>query len=135
MNTSEIRYEGQLRTSCVHIKSNEVIFTDAPTDNKGRGEAFSPTDLVATALASCMLTIMGIKAEALKVNLDGTCATVQKVMTANPRRIAQVNIVITFPAGDWAASTQKSLELAAISCPVAKSLHSDIEQKVEFVYL
>ncbi len=132
--TSTVIYNGALRTTCTHVKSGEEIITDAPTDNIGKGEAFSPTDLVATALASCMLTIMGIKSKALDVSVDGTRAEVTKTMASNPRRIAAVHVVITFPENEWTDSVKQSLKVAALNCPVTKSLHADIDQQVEFVF-
>lgn len=130
--TSTVTYEDNLRTTCIHLKSNQEIITDAPTDNNGKGEAFSPTDLVATALASCMLTVMGIKAGNLQIDLTNTKASIEKVMTSVPRRIQKVNINIQFPENDWNDMTKKLLENTAINCPVAKSLHSDIQQNITF---
>lgn len=132
--TSEIIYNGQLRTTAVHLKSNNEVITDAPTDNQGKGEAFSPTDLVATALASCMLTIMGIKANGLGINIENTRATVLKTMESNPRRIARVDIDIYFPKNEWDSNTKQSLEVSALNCPVAKSLSNNLEQVVHFHY-
>ena len=130
--TSTVEYNNELRTTCVHLQSNQQLITDAPTDNMGKGEAFSPTDLVATALASCMLTVMGIKANQLDINLGGTKALVEKKMVSNPRRIQQVNVSITFPENSWPENIQKSLQNVAVNCPVAKSLHTDIKQNVQF---
>ena len=130
--TSTIIYNGNLRTSCTHIKSGNEIITDAPTDNNGKGEAFSPTDLVATALASCMITIMGIKAADLNITIDGTRATVEKIMASSPRRIERVNIEINFPENDWTDSVKKSLEISALNCPVAKSVSEQMLQNVKF---
>ena len=130
--TSTVEYNNELRTTCVHLQSNQKIITDAPTDNMGKGEAFSPTDLVATALASCMLTVMGIKANQLDINLGGTKALVEKKMVSNPRRIQQVNVSITFPENNWPENIQKSLQNVAVNCPVAKSLHTEIKQNIQF---
>lgn len=132
--TSSVEYTGELRTVCVHLKSNNQIITDAPTDNNGKGETFSPTDMVATALASCMLTIMGIKADSLKVCIKGTTAQVKKIMASNPRRIQEVNISIEFPENDWSEELKNSLQRAALNCPVAKSLSSDLKQTVTFTF-
>ena len=96
MTTSTVTYQGELRTSAIHLKSNNEVITDAPTDNHGKGEAFSPTDLLATSLASCMLTIMGIKARDMDVDLAGTTANVTKVMATDPRRVSEVQVVIEF---------------------------------------
>jgi len=131
--TSKIVYKGELRTEATHIQSGNVIITDAPTDNKGKGEAFSPTDLVATALASCMITIMGIKADEMNVSIEGTTAETEKIMGSEPRRISQINIRITVPisADD---KTKKILEKSALTCPVEKSLSSDLITKVQFFW-
>jgi len=132
--TSNVTYQGDLRTLMVHLRSGNEVITDAPTDNQGKGEAFSPTDLVATGLASCMLTVMGIKARDMNVNIDGTTATVNKIMAADPRRISQVEVTLTFPVGNFGEKEQKILENTALTCPVAKSLHPDIVQDVRFVW-
>lgn len=132
---STVDYQGNLRTQAVHLQSNNTIITDAPVDNHGKGEAFSPTDLLATSLASCMLTIMGIKANDLQIDLTGTHATVTKVMESNPRRVSEVHITITLP--DTVANTLdehacKLLQKVALACPVAQSLHPQIKQVVQF---
>ncbi|PRX41935.1 OsmC family protein [Salegentibacter salegens] len=132
--TSKVIYTGSLRTEAEHLKSGAKIITDAPTDNHGKGEAFSPTDTVATALASCMLTVMGIKADDLKVNLKGTTAEITKTMAAEPRRISKVEIVITFPE-TYTPKSQKILEHTAKNCPVLESLHPNMEKIISFNYL
>ena len=132
--TSTVTYNNDLRTTCLHLRSNDQIITDAPTDNNGKGQAFSPTDLVATALASCMLTVMGIRANHLDINLTNTKATVEKIMASSPRRIQEIKIRIQFPENDWNNQIENSLKITAINCPVAKSLHSDIQQSVEFLF-
>ena len=131
--TSKVIYQGGLRTLATHIRSGNTIITDAPVDNKGKGEAFSPTDLVATALASCMITIMGIKADEMNINIEGTTAEVEKIMGSEPRRIAQVNILINVPisADD---KTKKILEKSAITCPVDKSLSESMIRDVKFIW-
>ena len=129
--TSKVTYEGNLRTTCLHLKSDNTFITDAPTDNNGKGEAFSPTDTVATGLASCMLTVMGIKARDLDVNLEGTTAEVTKTMAANPRRISKIEISLTLPAG-VNDKNKKILENTANTCPVHYSLHPDIQKEVTF---
>jgi len=131
--TSKVIYKGALRTEATHIRSGNTIITDAPTDNKGKGEAFSPTDLVATALASCILTIMGIKADGMNINIDGSSAEVKKIMGAGPRRIAQVNIVINIPLSAD-EKTKKILEKAALTCPVDKSLSESMIRDVKFIW-
>ncbi len=133
MTTATVKYQGELRTLMLHLQSNKQVITDAPVDNHGKGEAFSPTDLVATALASCMITIMGIKADDLKVDITGTSATVQKHMSVTPRRISEIVVAITMNK-KFDDRTRHLLEAAALACPVAKSLHSEIKQIVEFIY-
>ncbi len=130
--TSKVVYEGKLRTKMTHLYSGTEVLTDAPLDNQGLAQAFSPTDLVATALASCMISIMGIKARDMNVNIDGTEADVTKVMASDPRRISQVKVVIRFPKGNYSDKEKTILENAARTCPVAKSLHTDIVQDVTF---
>ncbi len=131
--TSRIVYEGNLRTVCTHEKSGSTIDTDAPTDNQGKGERFSPTDLVATALGSCMLTIMGQKARDHGVELQGTSIEVEKIMKPDPRRIGGINLTFHFPAELIPTPKQKSiLERAAHTCPVMYSIHPDIEVNVVF---
>ncbi|WP_201582507.1 OsmC family protein [Psychrobacter jeotgali] len=129
MTTSKITYQGDLRTTAVHLQSNNEIITDAPTDNQGKGEAFSPTDLLATSLASCMLTIIGIKARDMELDIAGTSAEVTKIMAADPRRVSEVHVVITFQS-KLDERTQKIFYNTALTCPVAKSIHPDIMQKV-----
>ena len=133
MTTSTVEYQGNLRTQALHLQSNNQIITDAPTDNHGKGEAFSPTDLLATSLASCMLTIIGIKAESMEIDVVGTKAEVTKTMVAEPRRVSEVKVNIQF-AKDFDERTRKVLEAAALTCPVAKSIHPDIKQEVSFSY-
>ena len=131
--TSQIVYKGNLRTEATHLQSNSVIETDAPVDNNGKGERFSPTDIVATALGSCMLTIMGMKAETMNINLTGTKLNIQKIMSAAPRRISGVQIQFLFPDGLIISDKERSvLEQAAHTCPVAKSIHPDIDVEVKF---
>jgi putative redox protein len=131
--TSSIIYKGHLRTSATHLQSQSVIETDAPTDNHGKGERFSPTDLVATALGSCMLTIMGIKARDMNIDLTGVKIDIQKHMKADPRRIGGVDVIFTFPTTLTLSEKEKIiLQNAALTCPVAKSLHPDISQNVSF---
>ena len=131
--TSKVIYKGALRTEATHIRSGNTIITDAPTDNKGKGEAFSPTDLVATALASCMLTIMGIKANEMNINIEGASAEVKKIMATGPRRIAQVIIVINIPISAD-EKTKNILEKAALTCPVDKSLSDSMIRGVKFIW-
>ncbi|MCW3126167.1 MAG: OsmC-like protein [Bacteroidetes bacterium] len=132
--TAQIVYEGQLRTHCTHIQSGTEILTDAPSDNHGKGEAFSPTDLVATALASCMVTTMGIKAMQMRISIDGTRAEVKKIMASDPRRIAEINVDIYMPVGDYSDKDKKIMENTALTCPVAISLHPDLVKVVSFFW-
>lgn len=131
--TSQVIYEGNLRTVATHLQSGTVIETDAPTDNQGKGERFSPTDLVATALGNCMLTIMGIKARDIGVNLEGTTVDIEKIMTTNPRRIGEIKVVLKFPESLQTDEKQRTiLERAAMTCPVFESLHPELKKDVEF---
>ena len=130
---SRVEYKGELRTEAVHLKSGKTIITDAPIDNQGKGEAFSPTDLVATALGSCMITIMGIVAKREGITLDGTIAEVEKVMTTSPRRIGEVKIKVKF-IQKLNRGQRDKLERAAKTCPVSGSLSKDLKETVEFIY-
>lgn len=131
MTTSKVTYQGDLRTTAIHLQSSSDIITDAPTDNQGKGEAFSPTDLLATSLASCMLTIIGIKARDMDIDITGTTAEVTKVMAADPRRVNEIKVVMTF-AQDLDERTLKIFHNTALTCPVANSLHPDITQNLVF---
>lgn len=131
MSTSKVTYLGNLRTENEHLKSGSTYITDAPTDNNGKGEAFSPTDTVATGLANCMITVMGIKARDMNVNIDGTTAMVTKIMAANPRRISKIEVVLNFPSGIDEKS-RKIFENTGRTCPVMQSLHPDIEKGIVF---
>lgn len=135
MTTSTVTYNGKLRTTAIHLKSNTQIITDAPVDNHGKGEAFSPTDLLATSLASCMLTIMGIKAESMRLDINDSKAEVTKVMASDPRRVAEIHVKITVTGARLGMLDQRILENVAKACPVAKSLHPDIKQVVEFHFV
>lgn len=134
MATVETVYAGELRTRARHVKSGIEIITDAPEDNQGRGEAFSPTDLLAASLGSCMLTIMGIAAKKHNFHLEGTHITVHKVMAQSPRRVSEIRVVFTFPEINYSNEQKLILEKAAHTCPVALSLHPDIKQITEFNY-
>lgn len=132
MHTSEVIYLGDLRTESTHLASGNKVVTDAPVDNNGKGEAFSPTDMLATSLAQCMITIMGIEANKLNVDITGTAASVLKKMALNPRRVIKIEVSLVLPK--HAEAFKNQLEHAAHTCPVAKSLHPDIEQHVTFSY-
>lgn len=131
MTTSIIRYLGELRTSSMHLQSGTEILTDAPTDNHGKGEAFSPTDMVANSLGTCMISIMAIKSKDLDLELKGSTAEVTKIMQAEPRKIARIEVILNMAV----ATSDKNktiLERSAITCPVFLSLHPDIEKVVTF---
>ncbi len=143
MSTSKVKYIGGLRTEAVHSASGNTIITDAPVDNHGKGEAFSPTDLLCTSLASCMLTLMGIAADTqnLRVNeggkrltIDGATIEVTKIMAANPRRVGAIDLIIRMPRNDYTAKEMQILENAAKTCPVALSIHPSIKLTLEFFY-
>lgn len=134
MKTSKIVYSGNLRTEAVHLKSGNKIITDAPPDNNGKGEAFSPTDLLATSLGCCMLTIMGIMAERHAINIEGTSIEITKIMEANPRRVGEIIVEFTMPKNNYSEKEKIVLENAAHTCPVAKSLSSELKQTVIFNY-
>ena len=135
MPTSKVIYLGELRTEMTHLQSGTVIFTDAPKDNHGKGEAFSPTDLVASALGSCMISIVGIKLLETNKNINGATVEVTKVMYSEPRRIGEIHVHIKIPDDNFTEKEKQILINAAHACPVAKSLHTDIKQeiKIEFV--
>ena len=132
MYTSEIIYKGELRTNAIHLRSGQQIITDAPIDNNGKGEAFSPTDLLATSLGCCMLTVMGIVAKRHNIDMDGTRVEILKVMADNPRRVSEVQVEMHFPKNTYSDKDKQLLENTALTCPVAKSLHPEIKQKTRF---
>ena len=129
--TSKITYLGDLRTSSIHLQSGSEIISDAPIDNNGKGEAFSPTDTVANALGSCMFTVMGIKAQDLNVDLSNSTAEITKIMAAEPRRISEIHIVFNFSI-DTDLKNKTILERTAMTCPVYYSLHPDIKKVITF---
>jgi uncharacterized OsmC-like protein len=134
MATSKVTYLGELRTSSIHIQSGSEIISDAPVDNNGKGEAFSPTDTVANGLASCMFTVMGIKAQDLGVDFSGSTAEVTKVMAVEPRRISEIHIVFHMKlAAD--EKTRTILERTGMTCPVHYSLHPDIKRDIVFNWI
>ena len=132
--TSKVTYTGNLRTDCIHLRSGNSFITDAPIDNNGLGEAFSPTDTVATALASCMLTTMGIKARDLDIDLTGSYAEVTKHMAANPRRISKIELSLALPSA-LVIKHRKMLEHTANTCPVIYSIHPNIEKVIDFQWV
>ncbi len=129
--TSKVTYTGELRTTCEHIRSGDSFITDAPVDNNGLGQAFSPTDTVATGLASCILTMMGMKANAHDVDLSNSTAEVTKHMASNPRRISKIEIELSLPT-NVSDKHRKILIHTANTCPVHHSLHPDIEKVITF---
>tara|TARA_B110000858_G_scaffold151677_1_gene172753 strand:- start:181 stop:588 length:408 start_codon:yes stop_codon:yes gene_type:complete len=134
MNTFKVKYQGNLRTIATHLDSGYEISTDAPKDNHGLGETFSPTDMVCSALASCILTIMAIAVEKNDVDIKDATAIVEKTMGNNPRRITKIEIELTFPK-EYDSKTKIILERAAHNCPVHHSLSERIEKNISFTYL
>lgn len=131
MATIETTYLGGLRTEATHLQSGTKIITDAPVDNNGKGEAFSPTDLLAASLGSCMMTIMGIAANTHGIDIDNTQCSITKIMAANPRRVAEVVVNFKFPK-EYTDKEKKILEHAALTCPVHLSLSEDVKKTVDF---
>lgn len=134
METVRTKYISDLRTEATHVRSGVKLTTDAPVDNQGKGEFFSPTDLLATSLGSCMLTIMGIAARTHGFNIDGTEVSITKIMGTDPRRVVEIVVELTFPHNNYSAKERKLLELSAKECPVANSLHPDLKQNIIFKF-
>jgi uncharacterized OsmC-like protein len=132
--TSTVVYEGDLRTTCTHLRSGNHFETDAPVDNNGKGERFSPTDLMATSLATCMITVMGIKARTMGFDLNGVKVEVEKIMKAEPRRVGGINLFFHFPEAlaSLDEKTKQILKHTGNTCPVQHSIHPDIEVKVDW---
>jgi len=132
--TSTVVYNGGLRTTCTHLKSESAFETDAPTDNHGMGERFSPTDLMSTSLATCMVTVMGIKARTMGFDLDGIKVDVLKLMKADPRRVGGIELTFHIPPAlkDIDEKTKAILKHTGDTCPVMKSIHPDIEVKIDW---
>ncbi|HZH35973.1 MAG TPA: OsmC family protein [Flavisolibacter sp.] len=132
--TSTVVYEGDLRTTCTHLRSDSHFETDAPVDNNGKGERFSPTDLMATSLATCMVTVMGIKARTMGLDLNGVKVDVEKIMKAEPRRVGGINLFFHFPEAlqDVDQKTKQVLKHTGNTCPVQHSIHPDIEVSVDW---
>jgi|694.fasta_scaffold94225_2 uncharacterized OsmC-like protein len=135
MPNFEVFYEGNLRCKAEHIQSGTTLLTDAPIDNQGKGESFSPTDLLAIALGTCMATVMGIEANNLKINLSGTQLHINKVMGILPRRVVEIKVEITIPDENFTESQKNKLIEIGINCPVAKSIHPDIYQNIKFNFV
>ena len=135
MATSKVTYNGSLRTTAIHLQSSTEIISDAPVDNHGKGEAFSPTDLMATSLASCMFTIMGLTAKTHEITIEGASAEVTKVMATEPRRVSEIHISFNFPdKGNYSEKDKKMLENAALNCPVYHSLNPNIKKVIDFAW-
>lgn len=132
METARIKYLGNLRMESTHVRSGNKLITDAPVDNKGKGEAFSPTDLLATSLGNCMMTIIGIAAQTNGFDVEGTGIKVTKIMAENPRRVQEVIVEFEFPEKNYSGRERAIIENAARTCPVAKSLHPDLKQTILF---
>ncbi len=133
--TATVTYDANLRTTCLHLQSGSSFETDAPSDNKGQGARFSPTDLIATGLGACLITTMGIKAETMDIKLDGAKVEVTKVMKSEPRRIGKIVIGVTMPALNLDDKTKEILERVGRTCPVERSLHPDMELDISFQWL
>ena len=134
METIKIHYPGNLRTQATHVASGVEIITDAPLDNHGKGESFSPTDLLCSSLGSCMLTLMGIAANTHSIDLVGTDVSITKIMASNPRKVGEIKLTIYFPKNNYSDKEKRILELAALTCPVYLSLHDSVIKTVEFKY-
>ena len=132
MATVTAKYLGDLRTECVHVASGTTLVTDAPVDNQGNGESFSPTDLCATALATCAMTIIGIYGRSHDVDVTGATIEITKTMSANPRRIAKIEMIFHMPDRDYTDHQKMMIQRAALTCPVHLSLHPDVEQVFTF---
>lgn len=134
MNTSELVYQGELRTLATHVYSGTQMFTDAPLDNQGKAASFSPTDLVAVALATCIITTIGILMKEENLKLEGSRLAVRKIMASNPRRISEIQVDIEIVDNQITYQQKERLERIAHECPVARSLHPDIKQQLLFSY-
>lgn len=131
--TASIVYKGHLRCECTHLQSGTIIETDAPTDNRGKGERFSPTDTLCVALATCVVTTMALKANDMEIDLAGTSIAVTKHMLSDPRRIGKIDVILTLPAGLQLDEKDRTvLQRIGDNCPVAKSLHPDLDVNIEY---
>jgi uncharacterized OsmC-like protein len=128
METSRVTYTGDLRTVALHVKSGQVFITDAPTDNQGRGEAFSPTDLLATSLGACAITVVGIASRTHGFNVDGTVIKITKIMASDPRRVSEVVVEMNFPEVKYSEKEKQIIRHTINTCPVGQSLHPDLKQ-------
>lgn len=132
MATSRVEYNGKLRTTCTHLKSGQEIITDAPTDNNGKGDAFSPTDLVATAYASCMLTVIGIHCDKNGLSFENGHAEITKIMGDAPRRISRLEIALDLSGNGWDEALCERIKKVGEACPVAQSVHPDLEVAITY---
>ena len=130
--TSKVVYLGDLRTECTHIQSGTKIITDAPIDNHGKGESFSPTDLLATSLASCMMTIIGIYCKNHGINIDSCTAEIEKIMGVNPRKVEKIIVHMDFTGNNWDSSTLEKVIIAGKTCPVAKTIEDSVQIEFNF---
>jgi len=130
--TSKVVYLGDLRTECTHIQSGTKIITDAPLDNQGKGESFSPTDLLATSLASCMMTIIGIYCKNHGINFDSCTAEIEKIMGVNPRKVEKIIVHMDFTGNKWDSSTLEKVIIAGKTCPVAKTIEDSVQIEFNF---
>ena len=130
--TSKVVYLGDLRTECTHIQSGTKIITDAPLDNQGKGEAFSPTDLLATSLASCMMTIIGIYCKNHEINFDSCTAEIEKIMGVNPRKVEKIIVHMDFTGNNWDSYTLEKVIIAGKTCPVAKTIEDSVQIEFNF---
>jgi uncharacterized OsmC-like protein len=130
--TSKVVYLGDLRTECTHIQSGTKIITDAPLDNQGKGEAFSPTDLLATSLASCMMTIIGIYCKNHEINFDSCTGEIEKIMGVNPRKVEKIIVHMDFTGNNWDSSTLEKVIIAGKTCPVAKTIEDSVQIEFNF---
>ena len=135
MVSMKVRYNGDLRCTATHIKSGNQVVTDAPTDNNGKGEAFSPTDLLCTSLTTCMITLMGITANSKDIQIGQIDADIEKIMGSEPRRVSGINIQFKIKDLNFTEREKEILKNAALTCPVAKSIHSDIELGIDFQFV
>lgn len=135
MVSMKVQYNGDLRCTATHIKSGNQVVTDAPTDNNGKGEAFSPTDLLCTSLTTCMITLMGITANSKGIQLGQIDADIEKIMGSEPRRVSGINIQFKIKDLNFTEREKEILKNAALTCPVAKSIHSDIELGIDFQFV
>lgn len=135
MANFEVIYPGELRCNAKHLDSGIEILTDAPKDNQGKGESFSPTDLLATSLGTCMITVMGIEARSLKIDISGTILSISKTMGTLPRRVVEIGVELRIPDRNFTEQQKNKLIDTGLNCPVAKSLHPNLKQNIHFQFI